>query len=130
DVRRPSDERPVAKSWPEATSDGSLSLPKRMTRPAAQTSCGSSRSWYWRLPPLLTTFSPLPCPNLRAVASVTESPLTAMIVPDSCVGGAPITIWSPGLNPDAFVNGSVVLPLAAPAAPTFAYSAFGDCAAT
>ena len=100
-VRRPLGERPDAKSSPAEVRLGSLFLPKRATRSygAAQTSCGSSRSRYWRLPPVRTTGSPTPWANFSAAASVSVEPLALTTVALSWFDEVPIVTLSPAANP-------------------------------
>ena len=112
-------------------SDGSLFLPKRATRlyGAAQTSCGSSRSSYWRLPPVRTIGSPLPCANLSGDAKLRLDPDTETIVALSWLPAFPICTVSPVDKPVPLIAVVDVAPtVLTPAVAVL--SAPGDTAAT
>src|SRR3954454_14302196 len=127
----PFGERPDANNWPAAVRDVALYWRKRATRSygAAQTSCGSSRSSYWRLPPVRTIGSPLPGANLSGDADLRLDPDTETIVALSWLPAFPICTVSPVDKPVPLIAVVDVAPaVLTPAVAVL--SAPGDTAAT
>ena len=116
-MRRPVEERPVANGVCALVSDGWLAMPTRCTRPAAQTSCGSSASTYCSVLPARTTGSLTACAKFVGVETVSVPAPTAATVVVSAFGATPIAIVSPMWKPLVSSTGIEVAPFATPGTP-------------
>ena len=105
-------------------------MPSRCTRPAAQTSCGSSVSTYWIEPPARETRSPTGCAKFVPAESVIEPEPTLTIEPESLEGLLPIVTESPTRKPVVLATGITVAPFAAPGGATVVPAAPAPAAAT